>query len=351
MRVLLVTHALDTTGATASLLDAATCLTAVGHRVAVLMGENLPAEKLGQLHGFTEAGIAVIHGFTLDQFDVLVANPLFSAEIILKVAGHLPIMGWIHEGMAGIRMILKQPDALKALHRTNGLVFQTRHGAELYHSLLVGYPVDQISAVPCAVPMPVPAAGPVASKPAGKIRIVYLGSVYPRKRPSDLVNAVKGLNNPAVECLFIGEPYTMAPEIETLMVQSPAMFQRTGRLSEADKEAVMRSADIFCLPSEDETFGISPLEAGHYGLAVLLSNLPCYEDMWVHGRNCLLHPVGDITLLNINLQALILAPELRATLGAEAQRLARKFTKKRFGALFEVAINDAMAAFRPPLGL
>ena len=54
-------------------------------------------------------------------------------------------------------------------------------------------------------------------------------------------------------------------------------FLVTGGQSPDDVNAWYRSADIFSLPSGDESMLIAPIEAAHHGLPVVLTDLDCYE--------------------------------------------------------------------------
>ena len=88
-----------------------------------------------------------------------------------------------------------------------------------------------------------------------------------------------------------------------------------------------------------------------HGIPVILSDLDCYAGAWRHGINCLMQPVGDVGLLNFNLQALIASADLRNRIGKEGKKLVRKFTRKRFTALFDVALDDAIVSFQARRGV
>ena len=54
------------------------------------------------------------------------------------------------------------------------------------------------------------------------------------------------------------------------------------------------SADLFLLPSEQESFGLSALEAMAYGIPVVATNVGGLPELIEHGKSGFLAPVGDI---------------------------------------------------------
>ena len=72
--------------------------------------------------------------------------------------------------------------------------------------------------------------GGLAAKPRtpGKARVVFVGGVYGRKRPQDLVDAVTALDRDDVECLFIGTTESLASigaEAVARMQARPDLFK------------------------------------------------------------------------------------------------------------------------------
>ena len=340
MRIIVAAHDLGANGATMALLDLADYLTATGHSVTVVTPEKITGPNPYIKDRFNKIGAKFLTVFNWIDFDLLITNPVFSYKIILDCKGMLPTIGWIHEAWVGVESALQNADIVRALRSADRLVFPTTFAADAYRSFLHGYRAEHIAIIPNAVRDP--GDGPAAPKAPGKIRVVFVGSFYPRKRPGDLVKAIILLNNPAVECVFVGDIFRLEPDIELLLEQHPHIFTRTGPLSVNDVRAVYRSADIFCLPSSDESFGIASLEAASHKIPVILSDLGCYAGLWTHDRNCLMHQVGDVELLNVLLQALILSPTMRHRLGSEGKKTARSFSHERFNALFGLAIHDAM---------
>lgn len=347
MNILFATHDFGVNGATVALLDAVRHVIGLGHAVSLITSRNVHDNPSGMMDEFLKLGARVVKSADIKKCDLLIANPLFSPNVILGAHGHVPILGWIHEGWAGVQMARRKPEIAQALLKVNRLIFPTASAAGNFRSFLPGFPAEQISIIPYAIrAAELGDAQPcdVRPQPDGKIRIAFVGSFGGRKRPGDLARAVLNLRDPRVVCCFVGEVHQGDDEVERLVLDNPGIFTRTGAVSQSEVQQIYRSTDIFCLPSSDESFGIAALEAAAHKIPVVLSDLECYEGLWRHGRNCLIHPVGDVRLLNAYLKVLIDAPDMRARLGASGAKIARMYSHKRFNALFEMAMDDTLSA-------
>jgi glycosyltransferase involved in cell wall biosynthesis len=100
------------------------------------------------------------------------------------------------------------------------------------------------------------------------------------------------------------------------------------------------SADVFCLPSSSEVLPLTTLEAAMLERAMLLSDLPVYENIWRHGRNCLLFPVGAVGMLAQSLTMLAGNAELRTRLGAAARATAAPYTEAALFARFDALLSS-----------
>jgi glycosyltransferase involved in cell wall biosynthesis len=84
-------------------------------------------------------------------------------------------------------------------------------------------------------------------------------------------------------------------------------------------------ADVFALPSLEESYGMAWAEAMAAGLPVVgwdTSNLP---NLITHGSEGLLMPTGDTKLLTSTLATLAMDTALRIRLGKAAKRKAAEF--------------------------
>jgi glycosyltransferase involved in cell wall biosynthesis len=103
----------------------------------------------------------------------------------------------------------------------------------------------------------------------------------------------------------------------------------TGRLSHRTTLAEIAKADIFCLPSWQEAFGVVYLEAMACGKPVI----GCYgqgpEDIVRHGIDGLLVKARDLENLTRAIKQLIENPEFAGNLGESGKSRAQEFTWER----------------------
>ncbi|MEO9191040.1 MAG: hypothetical protein ABI224_13740, partial [Acetobacteraceae bacterium] len=110
MRVLFIIHELAFNGAVVALYEQARRLLADGHAVRVLT-PRLEGSAAALLGRFEAAGIAVGHSVAWAEHDVAVGCTVFTADALFDLIGRVPVVWWIHEGLAGVRMVLAQPKA------------------------------------------------------------------------------------------------------------------------------------------------------------------------------------------------------------------------------------------------
>jgi 1,2-diacylglycerol-3-alpha-glucose alpha-1,2-galactosyltransferase len=111
--------------------------------------------------------------------------------------------------------------------------------------------------------------------------VVGSGQVQPRKRIDTFISVAKEL--PRVLFIWVGGiPFkdlaADAGEMERLMKDHPGNVRFTGLLKREEVVDYYKAADLFFLPSNQETFGIVVVEAAAAGLPVLLRDIEQYRD-------------------------------------------------------------------------
>jgi 1,2-diacylglycerol-3-alpha-glucose alpha-1,2-galactosyltransferase len=111
--------------------------------------------------------------------------------------------------------------------------------------------------------------------------VVGAGQVQPRKRVDDFVAAARLL--PDVRFIWVGGmPFgKLAADhgaMKALIDSAPENFTCTGVIEHDRVKAYYQAADVFWLPSEQETFGLVVVEAAAAGLPVLLRDIPDYDE-------------------------------------------------------------------------
>lgn len=96
-----------------------------------------------------------------------------------------------------------------------------------------------------------------------------------------------------------------------------------GWMSESELAWWMARASIYAFPARYEPFGLSILEAGLSGCALVLGDLPSLREVWEDAA--VFVPPDDVDALASALGLLTARPERRAMLGAQARRRAMRF--------------------------
>lgn len=116
--------------------------------------------------------------------------------------------------------------------------------------------------------------------------VVGAGQVQPRKRVDSFVAAAKQL--PGVTFLWVGGmPFgKLAAEhgsMQHMIDTAPKNFICTGVVEHETVKLYYQAADVFWLPSEQETFGLVVVEGAAAGLPVLLRDIPDYDETFRDG--------------------------------------------------------------------
>lgn len=101
--------------------------------------------------------------------------------------------------------------------------------------------------------------------------LLFLGRLHPKKGCDLIIDAVRKLKPSGVSLVLAGpDQIGWEKELRDRAADLPVVF--TGRLEGEMKHAALVCADAFILPSHQENFGLSVIEALAVGLPVLISN-------------------------------------------------------------------------------
>jgi glycosyltransferase involved in cell wall biosynthesis len=332
MRILMVNHEFTITGASMVFLRLATHLRGQGHGVAIL--------PCNPAHGpvkrrYDELGIPVLEDAVVTEFDLVIANTICAAQVVLQAGRFVPTIWFLHEAEIGLNILLGSPALAAAFTLAAAVVYQTAHQREVYRSFTYQLEPGKFHIIPNGID-PVPSLPPVAAKTRA-LRIVQVGSVERRKRPGDLIRAVadSGLD---AECVICGRIFELDDEARAIAAQAPGRYRLTGEIEPREALAWMASADICTLVSQSETQGLSAYEAAALSRPLVLSDLPCHRGVFAHGQNCLMFPAGHVEMLALTLRMYAASPRLRQEMGEGARLTAQRFTSAAFYARFEMLI-------------
>jgi glycosyltransferase involved in cell wall biosynthesis len=158
--------------------------------------------------------------------------------------------------------------------------------------------------------------------------VVFLGRIHPGKGLEHLVPALAMADVPEAMLAVVGPDSenfqaTIERAVDQHGLRDRVIF--TGMLRGADRVAALADADLFCLPSDHENFGMAIIEALAAGVPALISDhVAIWRDVVAAGVGAATAPRADA-----------LAPELRRwltdkRLATEAANQARAFVKREY---------------------
>jgi glycosyltransferase involved in cell wall biosynthesis len=135
-----------------------------------------------------------------------------------------------------------------------------------------GVPREKIDIVPVAYDAPDEARRfrrfyPTSFNATRPLRVLFLGSLIPRKGIYEMLEATNLLRTGAVEFRFVGPPGVQSP----LRLVEDASVRWMGPVDRQGVHEHYRNADIFILPTHSDGFGQTQLEAMAWGLPVIAS--------------------------------------------------------------------------------
>ena len=160
------------------------------------------------------------------------------------------------------------------------------------------------------------AADSVPSAPAATRNVLFIGFDWERKGGPELVEAMRLVQQriPEASLTIVG----CRPEIE---LNNCTIY---GPLGPDELEPLFRKAQLFCMPSRLEPFGIVYVEAMTRGLPIVATNMGAVTDMVTPEENGLLVDVGNVAGLAGALTRLLADPELCARFGQASWRRTRQ---------------------------
>ena len=173
--------------------------------------------------------------------------------------------------------------------------------------------------------------------------ITHISNFRPLKRIIDVIDIFKGINSKInSKLMMVGE----GPEkrkalryVSDNKLKHKVLF--LGNSSEIDK--ILCYSDLFLLPSEKESFGLSALEAMAHGVPIISSNAGGIPEVNLNGKTGFISNIGDTASMINDALCLLSNPQKHKLFKKQAQSQAKKFDLESVVDSYERVYNDAVA--------
>lgn len=193
--------------------------------------------------------------------------------------------------------------------------------------------------------------GSVASSSLPTVNLLFLSNLIPSKGVYVLLDACKILKEKGLNfhCNFVGgESKEINRSVFEQAVRERALDDCVtyhGPKYGDDKERYWQMADVFVLPTYNETFGLVIVEAMQYRLPIVSTDEGGIPDVVIDGENGFICKRKDAVSLANAIERLIVDEALRNTMGEEGYRIYQeKFTlscfEQRLGECLVGAVSE-----------
>ncbi len=183
--------------------------------------------------------------------------------------------------------------------------------------------------------------------PKDKHIFVQVANVMPDKDFQTLLAAARKIADRRDDfCLvLVGRDTDSEPMLQTLAKQG--LGGHVLPLGHRDDvKAILAGADAFVLSTRSEVFSVATLEAMAAGKAVVVSDIPAFDEMLSDGLDAIKVRPGDADSLAAAMERLLDDESLRERLAAAAARRVRRFSVGRMANNFDRLLRAAARIYR-----
>lgn len=159
-----------------------------------------------------------------------------------------------------------------------------------------------------------------------RLRVLFVGSMGQRKGLGDLFAAMRSLNNSSIELVVLGS--LLAP-LDFYKNEFADFTFESGR-SHDEVLALMRSCDVFCLPSIVEGRALVMQEAMSQGLPIIITPNTGGEDLVIEGETGFLVPIRSPEAIANKINWFLENRHLISEMGIKAQEHAARYTWEKY---------------------
>lgn len=159
----------------------------------------------------------------------------------------------------------------------------------------------------------------------GPLRILVVSRLEPRKGVETVISALASVQTKAYTLEIVGEG-SLLRTLESMAKELGVRARFTGKLSELELARQYLNSDVVVAPGRSEGYGLTLLEGGAAGNAVLASDIPPHRAILGEGWGLTFRDAGDLRRRLIDLAA---NRELVRSLGERARKMAALHTWDR----------------------
>lgn len=115
--------------------------------------------------------------------------------------------------------------------------------------------------------------------------VLSVGLTLPRKGVRTFIEVARGLENEGVKFLWVGSSESFLQKADLNGIPSNAVFM--GHLPFSQMPDAYSASDAFFFPTYAESYGNALFEAASCGKPLIIRDIPIYQDLFLHGENCL----------------------------------------------------------------
>jgi len=173
----------------------------------------------------------------------------------------------------------------------------------------------------------------------GTLKVLFAGSMTQRKGLADLFAAMKRLERSDIELVVMGAPIAL---LEFYQKQLPA-FRHEAPRPHAEVLALMRSCDVFVLPSIVEGRALVQQEAMACGLPLIVTPNAGGEDLIEEGRTGFLVPIRSPESIAEKIAWFADHRNALPEMSVAAQAKAREYTWQAYGEKVLTVVRESLA--------
>ena len=178
--------------------------------------------------------------------------------------------------------------------------------------------------------------------PPGHKVLIHISNFRPIKRVRDVIRIFAGVRSamPATLVLIGDGPERDAAEQETDRLGLGHDVRFFGKVDQVSD--VLRSSDLFLLPSQTESFGLAALEAMACGVPVIASDVGGLPEVVVNGETGFLAPVGAVDEMVDRARSILSDAARLARMRAAASEHALVFSAERIVPVYESLYQECL---------